>query len=79
MKQRYGHQGCYLLKVNSRSSSAEDDEQMPDPWSQYLHRSNMQNQVSAALIVGLIVCGVLWNNGPCVVMGTRCRRMKMQL
>nr|XP_040041142.1 trafficking protein particle complex subunit 8 isoform X1 [Gasterosteus aculeatus aculeatus] len=44
MKQRYGHQGCYLLKVNSRSSSAEDDEQMPDPWSQYLHRSNMQNQ-----------------------------------
>ncbi|KAL6108633.1 trappc8 [Pungitius sinensis] len=44
MKQRYGHQGCYLLKVNSRSFSAEDDEQMPDPWSQYLHRSNLQNQ-----------------------------------
>ncbi|XP_074524565.1 trafficking protein particle complex subunit 8 isoform X2 [Halichoeres trimaculatus] len=44
MKQRYGSQGCYLLKINSRSLSAEVDEQIPDPWSQYLHRSNMQNQ-----------------------------------
>ncbi|XP_068449315.1 trafficking protein particle complex subunit 8 isoform X2 [Clinocottus analis] len=44
MKQRYGHQGCYLLKINSRTFSAEEDEQIPDPWSQYLHRSNLQNQ-----------------------------------
>ncbi|TNN77946.1 Trafficking protein particle complex subunit 8 [Liparis tanakae] len=44
MKQRYGHQGCYLLKMNSRTLSAEEDEQIPDPWSQYLHRNNLQNQ-----------------------------------
>uniref|UniRef100_A0A8C3G8W7 Trafficking protein particle complex subunit 8 n=1 Tax=Cyclopterus lumpus TaxID=8103 RepID=A0A8C3G8W7_CYCLU len=48
MKQRYGHQGCYLLKMNSRTFSAEEDEQIPDPWSQYLHRNNLQSQVSAA-------------------------------
>ncbi|KAM8874029.1 trafficking protein particle complex subunit 8 isoform 2-T2 [Spinachia spinachia] len=56
MKQRYGHQGCYLLKVNSRSFSAEDDEQMPDPWSQYLHRSNLENQEEedAAVSSGLV-------------------------
>ncbi|XP_067368417.1 trafficking protein particle complex subunit 8 isoform X2 [Channa argus] len=44
MKQRYGPQGCYLLKVNSRNFSTEDDEQIPDPWSQYLHRTNLLNQ-----------------------------------
>ncbi|XP_020502574.2 trafficking protein particle complex subunit 8 [Labrus bergylta] len=44
MKQRYGSQGCYLLKMNSRTFSDEVDEQIPDPWSQYLHRSNLQNQ-----------------------------------
>ncbi|XP_074492675.1 trafficking protein particle complex subunit 8 isoform X2 [Sebastes fasciatus] len=44
MKQRYGHQGCYLLKMNSRTISAEEDEQIPDPWTQYLHRNNLQNQ-----------------------------------
>uniref|UniRef100_A0A667WZ23 Trafficking protein particle complex subunit 8 n=1 Tax=Myripristis murdjan TaxID=586833 RepID=A0A667WZ23_9TELE len=45
MKQRYGAQGCYLLKVNSRTFSAGADEQIPDPWSQYLHRNNMHTQV----------------------------------
>uniref|UniRef100_A0A665T8C6 Trafficking protein particle complex 8 n=1 Tax=Echeneis naucrates TaxID=173247 RepID=A0A665T8C6_ECHNA len=45
MKQRYGAQGCYLLKINSRASSTAEDEQIPDPWSQYLHRNNLQNQV----------------------------------
>ncbi|CAJ1060133.1 trafficking protein particle complex subunit 8 [Xyrichtys novacula] len=44
MKQRYGSQGCYLLKINSRTPSAGSDEQIPDPWSQYLHKSNLQNQ-----------------------------------
>ncbi|XP_044054925.1 trafficking protein particle complex subunit 8 isoform X2 [Siniperca chuatsi] len=44
MKQRYGSQGCYLLKMNSRTFSAEEDEQIPDPWSQYLHRNNLHNQ-----------------------------------
>ncbi|XP_061593405.1 trafficking protein particle complex subunit 8 isoform X2 [Cololabis saira] len=44
MKQRYGPQGCYLLKVNSRSSSAGEEEQIPDPWSQYLHKNNLRNQ-----------------------------------
>ncbi len=46
MKQRYGSQGCYQLKINSRTLSAEEDEQIPDPWSQYLHKSNLHNQVS---------------------------------
>uniref|UniRef100_A0A3B5A3T8 Trafficking protein particle complex 8 n=1 Tax=Stegastes partitus TaxID=144197 RepID=A0A3B5A3T8_9TELE len=46
MKQRYGPQGCYLLKMNSRTFSAEKDEQIPDPWSQYLHKNNLRNQVS---------------------------------
>ncbi|XP_067273219.1 trafficking protein particle complex subunit 8 isoform X2 [Pseudorasbora parva] len=43
MKQRYGTQGCYLLKINSRSGSTGADEQMPDPWSQYLHKTSMHN------------------------------------
>uniref|UniRef100_A0A8C5EB03 Trafficking protein particle complex 8 n=1 Tax=Gouania willdenowi TaxID=441366 RepID=A0A8C5EB03_GOUWI len=46
MKQRYGPQGCYLLKINSRTISAGVDEQIPDPWSQYLHKNNCQQQVS---------------------------------
>ncbi|XP_015224893.1 PREDICTED: trafficking protein particle complex subunit 8-like isoform X2 [Cyprinodon variegatus] len=46
MKQRYGPQGCYLLKINSRSSSPEEGEQIPDPWSQYLHKQNPRNQDS---------------------------------
>uniref|UniRef100_A0A8C7SQB1 Trafficking protein particle complex 8 n=1 Tax=Oncorhynchus mykiss TaxID=8022 RepID=A0A8C7SQB1_ONCMY len=45
MKQRYGAQGCYLLKVNSRTAAAGADEQIPDPWSQYLHKSSLQSQV----------------------------------
>lgn len=48
MKQRYGTQGCYLLKINSRSGSTGADEQMPDPWSQYLHKTSMHNPVSAS-------------------------------
>uniref|UniRef100_A0A3P9M7W7 Trafficking protein particle complex 8 n=1 Tax=Oryzias latipes TaxID=8090 RepID=A0A3P9M7W7_ORYLA len=50
MKQRYGSQGCYLLKINSRAVSAEEDEQIPDPWSQYLHKNNLRYQVS--LVIG---------------------------
>lgn len=45
MKQRYGSQGCYLLKINSRTLSTEKDEQIPDPWSQYLHRNSLHSQV----------------------------------
>uniref|UniRef100_A0A8C7HJS3 Trafficking protein particle complex subunit 8 n=1 Tax=Oncorhynchus kisutch TaxID=8019 RepID=A0A8C7HJS3_ONCKI len=45
MKQRYGAQGCYLLKVNSRTAAAGADEQIPDPWSQYLHKSSLQTPV----------------------------------
>uniref|UniRef100_A0A3B3S3A2 Trafficking protein particle complex subunit 8 n=1 Tax=Paramormyrops kingsleyae TaxID=1676925 RepID=A0A3B3S3A2_9TELE len=45
IKQRYGTQACYLLKINSRTSTLGPDEQIPDPWSQYLHRNNLQNQV----------------------------------
>ncbi|XP_027035371.2 trafficking protein particle complex subunit 8 isoform X1 [Tachysurus fulvidraco] len=39
MKQRYGTQCCYLLKINSGTGAARPDEQMPDPWSQYLQKS----------------------------------------
>lgn len=45
MKQRYGTQGCYLLKINSRVSNRGTDEQIPDPWSQYLQKNSIQNQV----------------------------------
>uniref|UniRef100_A0AAX7V6M5 Trafficking protein particle complex 8 n=1 Tax=Astatotilapia calliptera TaxID=8154 RepID=A0AAX7V6M5_ASTCA len=48
MKQKYGSQGCYLLKMNSRTFSANVDEQIPDPWSQYLHKNNLHNQVNIA-------------------------------
>ncbi|XP_070603795.1 trafficking protein particle complex subunit 8 isoform X2 [Erythrolamprus reginae] len=44
MKQRYGTQGCYLLKINSRVSNRGTDEQIPDPWSQYLQKNIMQTQ-----------------------------------
>uniref|UniRef100_A0A8D0GHK1 Trafficking protein particle complex subunit 8 n=1 Tax=Sphenodon punctatus TaxID=8508 RepID=A0A8D0GHK1_SPHPU len=46
MKQRYGTQGCYLLKINSRGSNRGVDEQIPDPWSQYLQKNSIQNQES---------------------------------
>ncbi|KAF5900443.1 trafficking protein particle complex subunit 8 isoform X1, partial [Clarias magur] len=41
MKQRYGTQCCYLLKINSRTGAAGPDEQMPDPWSQYLQKNHI--------------------------------------
>ncbi|XP_053101658.1 trafficking protein particle complex subunit 8 isoform X2 [Hemicordylus capensis] len=44
MKQRYGTQGCYLLKINSRGSNRGTDEQIPDPWSQYLQKNSIQTQ-----------------------------------
>ncbi|XP_032875370.1 trafficking protein particle complex subunit 8 isoform X1 [Amblyraja radiata] len=44
MKHKYGTQVCYLLKFNSRMPSSGADEQIPDPWSQYLNRNNLQNQ-----------------------------------
>ncbi|KAM6962723.1 trafficking protein particle complex subunit 8 [Aplochiton taeniatus] len=44
MKQRYGAQGCYLLKVNSRMAAAGANDQIPDPWSQYLHKISMHSQ-----------------------------------
>uniref|UniRef100_A0A673W7P1 Trafficking protein particle complex subunit 8 n=1 Tax=Salmo trutta TaxID=8032 RepID=A0A673W7P1_SALTR len=51
MKQRYGAQGCYLLKVNSRTAAAGADEQIPDPWSQYLHKNSLQSQDPAPVVV----------------------------
>ncbi|XP_021562317.1 trafficking protein particle complex subunit 8 isoform X4 [Carlito syrichta] len=54
MKQKYGTQGCYLLKINSRASNRASDEQIPDPWSQYLQKSSIQNQES-------------YEDGPCIV------------
>uniref|UniRef100_A0A8C7IB40 Trafficking protein particle complex subunit 8 n=1 Tax=Oncorhynchus kisutch TaxID=8019 RepID=A0A8C7IB40_ONCKI len=52
MKQRYGCQGCYLLKINSRTAAAGTDEQIPDPWSQYLNKSSLQKQAEG------------WRDGP---------------
>ncbi|KAM5156711.1 trafficking protein particle complex subunit 8 [Mantella aurantiaca] len=46
MIQRYGTQGCYLLKINSRTSLKGTDEQIPDPWSQYIQKNSMQYQDS---------------------------------
>uniref|UniRef100_A0A673XUK4 Trafficking protein particle complex subunit 8 n=1 Tax=Salmo trutta TaxID=8032 RepID=A0A673XUK4_SALTR len=46
MKQRYGSQGCYLLKINSHTAAAGTDEQIPDPWSQYLNKSSRQSQLN---------------------------------
>lgn len=45
MKQRYGPQGCALLKTNTRPSSADSGEQIPDPWGQYLQPSPLSSQV----------------------------------
>uniref|UniRef100_A0A8C5D2G0 Trafficking protein particle complex subunit 8 n=1 Tax=Gadus morhua TaxID=8049 RepID=A0A8C5D2G0_GADMO len=56
MKQRYGSQGCYLLKINSRTSPTGADEQIPDPWSQYLHKNNLLSQVSAELVLSSAWC-----------------------
>ncbi|XP_069477067.1 trafficking protein particle complex subunit 8 isoform X2 [Ambystoma mexicanum] len=46
MKQKYGSQGCYMLKINSRTNNRGTDEQIPDPWSQYLQKNSIQNQDS---------------------------------
>ncbi|XP_075069567.1 trafficking protein particle complex subunit 8 isoform X2 [Mixophyes fleayi] len=46
MIQRYGTQGCYLLKINSRTSGKGTDEQIPDPWSQYIQKNSIHNQDS---------------------------------
>ncbi|XP_056377756.1 trafficking protein particle complex subunit 8 isoform X3 [Hyla sarda] len=46
MIQRYGTQGCYLLKINSRTSSKGADEQIPDPWSQYIQKNIIHCQDS---------------------------------
>lgn len=46
MKQRYGTQCCYLLKINSGTGAAGPDEQMPDPWSQYLQKNHIYSSVS---------------------------------
>ncbi|XP_042370260.1 trafficking protein particle complex subunit 8 isoform X3 [Plectropomus leopardus] len=62
MKQRYGHQGCYLLKMNSRTISAEEDEQIPDPWSQYLHRNNLQSQETLDDVAAAANSAVVENN-----------------
>ncbi|EGW04823.1 Protein TRS85-like, partial [Cricetulus griseus] len=54
MKQKYGTQGCYLLKINSRAPNRTSDEQIPDPWSQYLQKNSIQNQES-------------YEDGPCIM------------
>lgn len=53
MKQRYGPQGCALLKINSRPISADNSEQIPDPWCQYLNTNYLSSQVN---VVALLMC-----------------------
>lgn len=61
IKQRYGSQVCYLLKINSRTSAPEDGEQIPDPWSKYLLRNDLPHQVSAAYVPTMVSCGEKWD------------------
>uniref|UniRef100_A0A8C6WLH7 Trafficking protein particle complex 8 n=1 Tax=Neogobius melanostomus TaxID=47308 RepID=A0A8C6WLH7_9GOBI len=56
MKQKYGSQGCYLLKINSRSEGPSDQDQMPDPWSQYLHKSQTHTHTQT-LCTGHVLSG----------------------
>uniref|UniRef100_H3CNW1 Trafficking protein particle complex subunit 8 n=1 Tax=Tetraodon nigroviridis TaxID=99883 RepID=H3CNW1_TETNG len=44
MKQRYGPQGCALLRTNTRPVSVDSGEQIPDPWGQYLHTNHPSTQ-----------------------------------
>ncbi|KAK2094480.1 Trafficking protein particle complex 8 [Saguinus oedipus] len=62
MKQKYGTQGCYLLKINSRTSNRASDEQIPDPWSQYLQKNSIQNQVVKQNIKRIVPLDGLPNN-----------------
>uniref|UniRef100_W5K4I0 Trafficking protein particle complex subunit 8 n=1 Tax=Astyanax mexicanus TaxID=7994 RepID=W5K4I0_ASTMX len=63
MKQRYGTQGCYLLKINSRTDAAGPDEQMPDPWSQYLQKTNLHNNLEIVYVrwpwISLTISGAI--------------------
>lgn len=36
IKGQYGAGSCYLLQVNSRLSSVDSTESLPDPWSQFI-------------------------------------------
>ncbi|KAG9282782.1 trafficking protein particle complex subunit 8 isoform X1 [Astyanax mexicanus] len=54
MKQRYGTQGCYLLKINSRTDAAGPDEQMPDPWSQYLQKTNLHSPYEETMVNNVV-------------------------
>lgn len=60
MKQRYGTQGCYLLKINSRGSNRGADEQIPDPWSQYLHKNSIQNLVCLILLFKICIAATIF-------------------
>ncbi|CAF96624.1 unnamed protein product [Tetraodon nigroviridis] len=50
MKQRYGPQGCALLRTNTRPVSVDSGEQIPDPWGQYLHTNHPSTQVKLRLL-----------------------------
>jgi len=47
--------------MNSRTFSAEEDEQIPDPWSQYLHRNHLQNQVSTVVNPPEDLCNIIYD------------------
>lgn len=41
-KAKYESQNCFLLKVNSRSPHAINNEHLPDPWSQFIENDNLK-------------------------------------
>ncbi|CAN0158456.1 unnamed protein product [Lampetra planeri] len=51
MKQLYGSQACHLLKINSRQPSRDGEEQIPDPWSQYLNRCTSLHYAAVGHVV----------------------------
>ncbi|CAI9716399.1 particle complex subunit 8-like isoform X1 [Octopus vulgaris] len=50
MKTTFGAHLCHLLQINSRSvqtaETFKNDQNMPDPWSQFLHRAPESNVIS---------------------------------
>jgi len=55
IKGQYGAGSCYLLQVNSRPSSVDSTESLPDPWSQFI-RHQRYTTVSVCVCVCVHAC-----------------------
>ena len=50
IKQLYGSSACSLLRINSLLPGSQRDDQIPEPWSQYMARCpRLQLQVQSSL------------------------------